>query len=152
MSWSALPFPPLAAGERLPHEFGPGRAAPGSHWPLFWSARSSSMAGRVETQAEDSVGMPMLRPATLAHVPVSIRLLMAEAALSSGRDEGDLWTEAAGDWLRRHAFDNDPVPPAPAGALAVPRRKSSWDAIDDLLTTLRQAGVSPTQIGTEQAA
>jgi hypothetical protein len=94
----------------------------------------------------------MFRPATLAHVPVSIRLLMAEAALSSGRDEGDLWAEAAGDWLRQHAFDDDPLPPAPAAALAAPRRKSSWEAIDDLLTTLRHASDTATQIGAQQAA
>ena len=94
----------------------------------------------------------MLRPATLAHVPVSIRLLMAEAALSSGRDEGDLWAEAAGEWLRRHAFDDDPVPPAPAGVLAAPRRQNSWEAIDDLLSRLRHGSDTATRIGAQQAA
>jgi hypothetical protein len=152
MSWSALPFVPLAAAGRDPHEFGPGRVSPGSHWQWFWSAGSFGSARRAGAHTANAMGTRMLRPATLAHVPMSIRLLMAEAALSSGRDEGDLWAEAAGDWLRRHAFDDDPVPPAPAGALAAPRRKSSWEAIDDLLTTLRHAGDTATRIGAQQAA
>jgi hypothetical protein len=152
MSWSALPFVPLGAGGRLSYELGPGRAGLGSHWQWFWSARSSSVSDRVAVHNEDSMSRVVGRTATLAHVPVNIRLLMAEAALSSGRAESDLWAEAAGDWLRRHAFDDDPFPPAPAGALVAPRRATSWDAIDDLLTTLRQAGGSANQIGTQQAA
>jgi hypothetical protein len=152
MCWSALPLVPLTAGERLPHVYGPGRAALGSHWQWFWSARSSNMVERIGTRSDDELSTLVLRPSTLAHVPVRIRLLMAEAALSSGRDEDELWTEAAGDWLRHHAFDDDPIPPAPASALAAPRCDRSWDAIDDLLTALREATGCATQIGTQRAA
>ena len=74
---------------------------------------------------------------SIAHVPAEIRQIMAEIARASGRSEGDLWTEAADAWLSSHSYDDDPLPPAPSAALAVPAVNRSWDMIDDLLSALR---------------
>jgi hypothetical protein len=68
---------------------------------------------------------------------------MAQIARASGRSERDLWTEAAGAWLSSHSFDDDPVPPAPSAALAIPVANRSWDMIDDVLSALRRPPCIP---------
>ena len=72
------------------------------------------------------------------HVPATLRQVMAEMALASGRSESDLWTEAADAWLTAHCYDDEPLPPAPAAALPIPSKIRCWDTIDDLLAALRR--------------
>jgi hypothetical protein len=71
-------------------------------------------------------------------VPARIKLKMAQLARVNGRSEDDLWAEAADNWLSSHSFDDKPLPPAPAAALAVPNNQRSWDTIDELLSALRR--------------
>jgi hypothetical protein len=89
---------------------------------------------------------------SIVHVPAEIRQMMAQVARVNGRSERDLWTEAADAWLASHTNDDDPVPPAPSAALALPAASRSWDMIDDLLSALRRpVGGSGTH-GEERAA
>ncbi|MGO8949607.1 MAG: hypothetical protein ACLQUY_18545 [Ktedonobacterales bacterium] len=92
-----------------------------------------------------SIDTPPLAGTTqsVVHVPASIRQVMAEVALASGRSESDLWSEAADAWLSAHIYDDKPLPPAPAAALPLPNR--CWDMIDDLLASLRRS--SPNDFG-----
>lgn len=79
-------------------------------------------------------------------VPATVLRRMSAAAQACGRSEGDIWAEAAEEWLTRYALDNEPQPPTPAAAaLSVPRPARSWSAIDALLTELRASEVSQPQ-------
>lgn len=74
---------------------------------------------------------------------------IAEAAQLLGRDEGDIWAEAAREWLSHHLgliaivandandANDDPPPTAPAAAVAARRAGRCWAAIDELLADLR---------------
>jgi hypothetical protein len=86
---------------------------------------------------------------SIVHVPAEIGQIMAQIARASGRSEGDLWTEAAGAWLSSHSYDDDPLPPAPSAALAIPFVNRSWDMIDDLLSALRVPPSIPGTIAEE---
>jgi hypothetical protein len=92
-----------------------------------------------------------LEPSVTVLVPVRTKLRMAQVARANGRSEDDLWAEAANNWLCSHAFDDEPLPPAPAAALAVPNNQRSWDTIDELLTVLR-GPTMPDQGETRRAA
>ncbi len=79
-------------------------------------------------------------------VPATVLRRMSAAARASGRSEGDIWAEAAEEWLTRYTLDNEPQPPTPAAAaLSGPRPTRSWSAIDALLTELRASEVSQSQ-------
>jgi hypothetical protein len=85
---------------------------------------------------------------SIVHVPAEMRQIMAQIARASGRSERDLWTEAADAWLSSHSYDDDPLPPAPSAALAIPAVNRSWDMIDDLLSALRMPPSIPgTNVG-----
>ena len=71
---------------------------------------------------------------------------IAEAAWLLGRDEGEIWAEAAREWLSHHLglvalgaddANDDPPPTAPAAAVAARRAGRCWSAIDELLADLR---------------
>src|SRR5579859_2182226 len=74
-------------------------------------------------------------------VPPLLLADMGAAARASGRSLGDIWTEAAREWLRHHhAQEHEPQPPTPAAAaLAIPRPTRTWTAIDAVLADLRQS-------------
>jgi hypothetical protein len=123
----------------LPHLYSLGSAYVGPGCRGFWH----EPAGR-----QLPVSLPKTSPTSalvdsIAHVPAEIRQIMAEIARASGRSEGDLWTEAADAWLSSHSYDDDPLPPAPSAALAVPAVNRSWDMIDDLLSALRMPPCIP---------
>jgi hypothetical protein len=74
----------------------------------------------------------------LVRVPSAVLREMARAARLAGRGEGELWAEAAREWLTRRARGDEPLPPTPAApALPVPRPPRSWSAIDSVLRDLR---------------
>lgn len=82
---------------------------------------------------------------------------MEIAASVRGRPMGEVWAEAAREWLLRHAEDDDPQPPSPA--TAAPRSLASrstrdrcWTAIDVLLGDLRAPHLAPVQPAAEPAA
>ena len=71
---------------------------------------------------------------------------IAEAARLLGRDEGEVWAEAAREWLSHHLglvaiaaddANDDPPPSAPAAAVAARRAGRCWSVIDELLADLR---------------
>jgi hypothetical protein len=159
---SARPIPLPRAGRAEPAA-GLGAATAGSLWawadaktsPPHWHgmhAVSASHAGYLfevprATPRLASVQPPSAlsaasgpRPVILPMAPSVLRA-MSQAAAATGRAEGEIWAEAAREWLARHA-ENDPEPPTP-GATA-PARKAerdtrlcSWAAIDVLMRDLR---------------
>jgi hypothetical protein len=109
-----------------------GSASAGTRWQ--WVGRAAA-----EAQTEGiSPSMVSMEQSVTVSVPVRVKLKMAQVARANGRSEGDLWAEAANTWLTSHTFDDEPLPPAPATALAVPSAQRSWDTIDELLTALRR--------------
>jgi hypothetical protein len=117
----------------LPHLYSLGSAYVGRGCRGFWHEPA---------RRQLSASLPKTSPTSalvdsIIHVPAEIQQIMAEFARASGRSEGDLWTEAADAWLSSHSYDDDPLPPAPSAALAVPAANRSWDMIDDLLSALR---------------
>jgi hypothetical protein len=75
----------------------------------------------------------------MIRVPRAVLRMMTQAARTTGRDEGDVWAEAAREWLSQRRREGEPQPPTPAAAaLAVPRPARSWAAIDALLSELRE--------------
>lgn len=119
-----------------------GSAWAGTSWQ--WVGRSAAEGQPEEVtpstdSTEDSTqSMESVEQSVTVAVPARIKLKMAQVATASGRSEDDLWAEAANNWLCSHAFDDEPLPPAPAAALAVPSHRRSWDTIDELLTALRR--------------
>jgi hypothetical protein len=76
----------------------------------------------------------------LVRVPTAVLREMTRAAHVAGRSEGELWAEAAREWLARRARGDEPLPPTPAApALPVPRPMRAWSAIDSVMTDLRRA-------------
>jgi hypothetical protein len=71
-------------------------------------------------------------------VPELLRAMTAAAA-ATGRQESEIWAEAAREWLARHTPDDDPPPPDAARHAPVMRatRDRCWGAIDVLLGDLR---------------
>lgn len=132
-----------------------GRHAPtlgSAHAAEVWSWAAPRPAPA--TVAEDTKVSPISplvsAPATdrgvALRVPATVLRRMSAAAQASGRSEGDIWAEAAEEWLTRYVLDNEPQPPTPAAAaLSVPRPARSWSAIDALLTELRASEVSQPQ-------
>ncbi|MGZ3713887.1 MAG: hypothetical protein ACXVA4_00580 [Ktedonobacterales bacterium] len=103
--------------------------------PVVEDTKVHPLAPRVTAPATDQ--------ATALRIPTVVLRRMAAAAQACGRNEADIWAEAAEDWLARYALDNEPQPPTPAAAaLSVPRPARSWSAIDALLTELRASDVS----------
>jgi hypothetical protein len=79
-------------------------------------------------------------------VPREVLHMMSAAAWAAGRSEEEIWIEAAREWLRRRAHEDDPPPTAPAAAWpASPRVERTWAAIDALVAELRPtvATISP---------
>jgi hypothetical protein len=79
-------------------------------------------------------------PVVLRMTPIVLRAMSLAAAVT-GRDERDVWTEAAREWLARH-LEDDPEPPEPGVSAPAPRPQAqqharSWSAIDVLLRDLR---------------
>jgi len=158
MSWSAFPLIPvnghepraatayltfpLLATTRQPenvnqlrhlHQLSSlGSASAGTRWQ--WVGSSAA-----EAQPDGaSPSLVSIEQSVTVSVPVHVKLKMAQVARANGRSENDLWAEAANTWLTSHIFDDEPLPPAPAAALAVPSARRSWDTIDELLTVLRR--------------
>jgi len=126
----------VSGRDDLVHHYSLGSAYVDTDRLWSWSENSHAMAhplpiGENKTLDNQVPVEPIL------HVPASIRQMMAQIALASGRSESDLWIEAADAWLNSHTCDDEPLPPAPAAALAIPSGGRSWDMIDDLLATLR---------------
>jgi hypothetical protein len=120
-------------GRDLPHLYSLGSAYADPGCRGFWHEPASRQL---------PVSLPVASPTpapvdSIVHVPADIRQIMAQVARASGRSEKDLWTEAADAWLSTHSYDDDPLPPAPSAALALPAVNRSWDMIDDLLSELR---------------
>jgi hypothetical protein len=72
--------------------------------------------------------------------PIVLRAMSLAAAVT-GRDEREVWTEAAREWLARH-LEDDPEPPEPGASAPAPKAGAdaharSWAAIDVLLRDLR---------------
>jgi hypothetical protein len=117
----------------VPHLYSLGSAHADPGYRGFWHEPASRQLPVCRPQVSST-------PAavdSVVHVPAEIRQIMAQFARVSGRSEKDLWTEAADAWLSSHSFDDDPLPPAPSAALAIPAVNRSWDTIDDLLSALR---------------
>jgi hypothetical protein len=174
MSWSAFPLTPVNVYEPRPaaiypltypltvsirqlensnqlrhlHELSSlGSAWAGTSWQ--WAGRSAeatSEEARPSVESRES-----MEQSVTVSVPARIKLKMAQIARTRGRSEDDLWAEAANNWLHSHTFDDDPLPPAPAAALAVPKHRRSWETIDELLSSLRQPTM-PDRIETQRAA
>ena len=122
---------PRAVG--VPGTPGLGGAWAGTKWQWAPVAGAMEQARQLGSQGQ---GMPL--GASVVRVPEALLRLMRAAAWSTGRPEGELWVEAAREWLTRRALDDEPQPPTPAAAaLAVPRPSSAWAAIDTLLADLR---------------
>lgn len=82
--------------------------------------------------------------ATALRVPASLLQRMAYMSDATGRNEAELWAEAAEEWLSRRDADDEPQPPTPASAmLALPHTTRTWDAIDAVLAELRSASHAP---------
>jgi hypothetical protein len=118
----------------VPHLYSLGSAYAGPGCPGFWP----EAAGRQVSASLRERSATATPADSIVHVPAETRQMMAQIARASGRSERDLWTEAADAWLARHGYDDDPVPPAPSAALALPAASRSWDTIDDLLSALRR--------------
>jgi hypothetical protein len=101
---------------------------------LFESPRPAAIQPATQPAARHTA------PVVLRIAPVVLRA-MSLAATLTGRDEREIWTEAAREWLDRH-LEDDPEPPEP-GATAPVRcaeratRLHTWTAIDVLLRDLR---------------
>jgi hypothetical protein len=83
---------------------------------------------------------PRRRPVVLPMAPGLLRA-MSLASVRQGRAEGEIWAEAAREWLARHQGD-DPEPPTPGASAPVWRaerdlRTRCWSAIDVLMGDLR---------------
>lgn len=110
---------------------GLGAARAGNEWQWAGPTRSVTALRAVP---------PALTPREFPlSIPAALVSAMRTAAHASGRSESEVWAEAAREWLRQRQHDEGPLPPAPAAALAVPRRVRSWSAIDALLADLRSA-------------
>lgn len=81
------------------------------------------------------------------HAPADVLQRMAEAADTLGRDESDIWVEAAREWLARHTPETTGGPANGAGRQQEPRRLASgvsarrsrlWRDIDGVLDSLRE--------------
>lgn len=134
-----------SAGQRPPSL---GSAYTAEVWS--WEAPRRAPAPAVEDTKVQPLSPFASAPATdrgvALRVPATVLRRMAAAAHASGRNEGDIWAEAAEEWLTRYTLDNEPQPPTPAAAaLSVPRPARSWSAIDALLTELRASEVSQPQ-------
>ena len=180
MSWSAFPLVPISAYEPRPAAIYPltypltapirqlensnqlrhlhqlsslGSAWAGTSWQ--WARRSAeanSEEVRPPVESIESIeSVESTEQSVTLSVPARIKLKMAQVARTRGRSEDDLWAEAANNWLCSHTFDDDPLPPAPAAALAVPKNRRSWDTIDELLNSLRQPTM-PDHFETQRAA
>jgi hypothetical protein len=122
--------------DHLSHRYDLGSASVGADCTWSWSEYPHSMAHPLP-DGENKAGDNQVPSESIPRVPAGIRQMMAQFALASGRSESDLWVEAADIWLSSHTCDDEPLPPAPAAALAVPANIRSWEMIDDLLATLR---------------
>ena len=79
-------------------------------------------------------------PVVLRMAPIVLRAMSLAAAVT-GRDERDVWTEAAREWLTRH-LEDDPEPPEPGASVPIRRQepdahRRTWTAIDALVRDLR---------------
>ncbi len=75
----------------------------------------------------------------IVRVPTALLREMTRAARMAGRSEGELWADAAREWLARRSRGDEPQPPDPsAPALPLPRPDRSWSAIDSVLAELRR--------------
>lgn len=135
---------PRATGRHAPVL---GSAHASESWSWATSPRASNPAAE-DTKVHPlsplvSVPAPATDRGVALRIPATVLRRMAAAAHTCGRSEGDIWAEAAEEWLTRYALDNEPQPPTPAAAaLSVPRPARSWHAIDALLTELRASEVS----------
>lgn len=114
-----------------------------------WAPPARSGADAVEAMdsfvhhSHAGVAMPSMSSLSaqqhrLLHMPGAVLRGMAEAAWASGRSEEEIWIEAAREWLRRNAREDEPPPSAPAAAAPPhPRFTRAWAAIDSLLGDLR---------------
>jgi hypothetical protein len=145
----------------IAHLYSLGSAHAGGNWrwaspvrplPVMRSGQSTQEQAPTDERAQVTVVAPVMSVEARVQVPETIKRSMAEIAAASGRSESDLWAEAARAWLDSRAFDDEPLPPAPAAALALPRPTRSWEMIDDLLAELRQPVAAETGSKTERAA
>lgn len=79
-------------------------------------------------------------PVVMPMAPSVLRA-MSRASATTGRAEGELWAEAAREWLARH-HDDDPEPPTPGASASTAMaardtRPRTWAAIDILMGDLR---------------
>jgi hypothetical protein len=126
---------PVAAPGRVPTRSGSGLGVADAAREWTWSgAPEHRFPGRMDT----SVG-PAIGDNVVLRVPTALLREMTRAARLAGRSEGELWAEAAREWLARRARGDEPQPPDPsAAALPVPRAPRSWSAIDSVLSELRR--------------
>ncbi|MBF6589120.1 MAG: hypothetical protein IVW57_01150 [Ktedonobacterales bacterium] len=104
----------------------------------WWQPRSPSGHGAPIPSVASAPAPHVLR------VPRDVLRMMAEAAWAAGRGEEEIWIEAAREWLRRRARDDEPPPSAPAAAWPVAARGTrAWAAIDALLAELRSPAPAP---------
>ena len=108
--------------------------------PWLWgSARSQRRAPATPAQ-------PLAPEAVRLRAPRDVLQRMAGAADALGRDESEVWVEAAREWLMRHVAEpssgGQPAMSAPLAASRasqsqVARRSLVWRDIDHLLARLR---------------
>jgi hypothetical protein len=123
----------------LPHLYSLGSAYAGTDHRGFWP---ESLGRQLPASLPEASRTPA--PVnSIVHVPADRRQIMAQIARARGRSEVDLWAEAADAWLASHSYDDEPLPPAPSAALAIPTNNRSWDMIDDLLTSSRRPSSIP---------
>lgn len=110
-------------------------AQPERAYPLAQDTQVRPLPAAIPTPSSDrSVAL---------RVPATVLRRMAAAAQACGRSEGDIWAEAAEEWLSRYALDDEPQPPTPAAAaLSIPRPARCWGAIDALLADLRVSEIA----------
>lgn len=132
-----------AAGSGAAKAASLGTASASPVWGWASPAANPAAATTGDTTAARRGPLPAVpsapRSAVQLAIPAGVLSAMREEAGASGRDESEVWAEAAREWLRQRRRDDGPQPPTPAAAaLAVPRRVRSWSTIDAALAELRQ--------------
>lgn len=152
--------PPLARAQQAKRVDGLGSATAGPLWawadsrtpsaPRWQGLHALSSPGTsylfeltkpVGGQAHGATAPAAAASPVVLRMPRIVLCAMSLAASVTGRDEREVWAEAASEWLARH-LEDDPEPPEP-GASAPARhperatRRHSWAAIDVLLRDLR---------------
>jgi hypothetical protein len=144
MTWST--FNPISVDTRFPRRAG-------ESW-TDWRAPSdlgSAVAGpwswSTEQPERTSERLPRRFTSTSGarlHAPASVLQEMADAAQALGRDESDIWVEAAREWLARHIPQTSTGGPGRQEPIrrtlpaASARRSRLWRDIDHVLSSLRE--------------